>query len=143
MVQISAFCSQAISRQFSIEVGYTVVAILLDLPADMVTVLVCLHLRRLTYTGAAWLRSENSVASVIRHLLLHNCMGSKEKPGGLPSMVSSSTPIKVLLGQGDVIMVWQKDDSEWSGGTAHPPELGEQTEADRPAVKESFVLVLG
>ena len=44
-------------------------AILLGLPADMVTVLVCLHLRRLTYSGAVWLRSDNSVTSVIHSAL--------------------------------------------------------------------------
>ena len=47
---------------------YTVVAILLGLPADMVTVLVCLHVRRLTFSGAVWLLSDNTVTSVIHHL---------------------------------------------------------------------------
>ena len=41
----------------------------------MVTVLVCLHLRRLTYTGAVWLRSDTSVTSVIHHLGLTQLRG--------------------------------------------------------------------
>ena len=96
---------------------YTVVAILLGLPADMVTVLVCLHLRRLTYTGAVWLRSDNSVTSVIHHLGLTQLCGVR---GDACWIAHNGEPVHtdhMLLGQGDVIMFWQKDDSELSGGT--------------------------
>ena len=54
---------------------YTVVAVLISLPADMVTVLVSLHLRRLTFTGAVWIRSDSSITSVIYHLGLTQLCG--------------------------------------------------------------------
>lgn len=95
---------------------YTVVAILLGLPADMVTVLVCLHLRRLTHTGAVWLRSENNVASVIHHLGIAQLCGVRGDAHNGELLRSD----KVLLGQGDVLMFWQKDDSESMGGTVPP-----------------------
>ena len=49
--------------------------ILLSLPADMVTVLVSLHLRRLTFTGAVWIRSDSSITSFIYHLGLTQLCG--------------------------------------------------------------------
>ena len=96
------------------------VAILLGLPADMVTVLVCLHLRRLTYTGAVWLRSDNSVTSVIHHLGLTQLCGVR---GEACWIAHNGEPVHtdhMLLGQGDVIMFWQKDDRELAGSTVPP-----------------------
>ena len=43
----------------------TVVAVLLSLPVDTVTVLVCLHLRKLTFTGAVWIRSNSTITSFL------------------------------------------------------------------------------
>ena len=95
-------------------------AILLGLPADMVTVLVCLHLRRLTHTGAVWLRSENSVASVIHHLGIAQLCGVRGEASWIAHNGELLHSDKVLLGQGDVMMFWQKDDSELMGGTVPP-----------------------
>ena len=99
---------------------YTVVAILLGLPADMVTVLVCLHLRRLTYTGAVWIRSDSSVTSVIYHLGLTQLCGVR---GEACWIVHNGEPVHtdhMFLGQGDVFMFWQKDDHELAGSTVPP-----------------------
>ena len=96
------------------------VAILLGLPADMATVLVCLHLRRLTYTGAVWIRSDSSVTSVIYHLGLTQLCGVR---GEACWIVHNGEPVhtdQMLLGQGDVIMFWQKDDHELAGSTVSP-----------------------
>ena len=82
---------------------YTVVAILLGLPADMVTVLVCLHLRRMTDTGAVWLRSDNSVTSVIHHLGIAQLCGVRGEASWIAHNGEFLHSDKVLLGQGDVI----------------------------------------
>ena len=99
---------------------HTVVAILLSLPADMVTVLVSLHLRRLTFTGAVWIRSDSSITSVIYHLGLTQLCGVR---GEACWIVHNGEPVhtdQMLLGQGDVVMVWQKDDHELAGSTVTP-----------------------
>ena len=93
---------------------HTVVAILPSLPADMITILVSLHLRRLTFTGAVWIRSDSSITSVIYHLGLTQLCGSVEKHG--EPVQTDQMP----LGQGDVVMVWQKDDHELAGSTVTP-----------------------
>ena len=67
----------------------TVVAVLLSLPVDTVTVLVCLHLRKLTFTGAVMdpielallLLSYITLASI-------NCVVSEGKHAGLYIMVN-------------------------------------------------------
>ena len=100
-------------------------AILLGLRADMVTVLVCLHLRRLTYTGAVWLRSDNSVASVIHHLGIAQLCGVRGKASWIAHNGELLHSDKVLLGQGDVMMFWQNDDYELMGGTVPPIRNGE------------------
>ena len=99
---------------------YTVVAILLGLPADMVTVLVCLNVRRLTFSGAVWLLSNNTVTSVIHHLGIAQLCGVR---GEACWIIHNGEPLqsdKVFLGQGDVVMFWQRDDFELLEGTASP-----------------------
>ena len=84
---------------------YTVVAILLGLPADMVTVLVCLNVRRLTFSGAVW--------------LLTVTVELEERLAGSSTMASPSNLIKCFLGK-VVVMFWQRDDFELLEGTASP-----------------------
>ena len=99
---------------------YTVVAVLLSLPADMVTVLVSLHLRRLTFTGAVWIRSDSSITSFIDHLGLTQLCGVR---GEACWIVHNGEPVlsdQMFLGQGDVVMVWQKYDHELAGSTVTP-----------------------
>ena len=99
---------------------HTVVAILRSLPADMVTILVSLHLRRLTFTGAVWIRSDSSITSVIYHLGLTQLCGVR---GEACWIVHNGEPVQtdqMPLGQGDVVMVWQKDDHELAGSTVTP-----------------------
>ena len=81
----------------------TVVAILRSLPADMVTILVSLHLRRLTFTGAVWIRSDSSITSVIYHLGLTQLCGVRGEACWIVH-----------------VMVWQKDDHELAGSTVTP-----------------------
>ena len=86
----------------------------------MVTVLVSLHLRRLTFTGAVWIRSDSSITSVIYHLGLTQLCGVR---GEACWIVHNGEPVltdQMSLGQGDVIMVWQKDDHELAGSTMTP-----------------------
>ena len=99
---------------------HTVLAILLSLPADMVTVLVSLHLRRLTFTRAVWIRSDSSITSFIYHLGLTQLCGVR---GEACWIVHNGEPVlsdQMFLGQGDVVIVWQKYDHEMAGSTVTP-----------------------
>ena len=98
----------------------TVVAVLLSLPADMVTVLVSLHLRKLTFTGAVWIRSDSTITSFLYHLGLNQLCGVR---GEACWIVHNGEPVlsdQMFLGQGDVIFVWQKYDHEMAGSTVTP-----------------------
>ena len=98
----------------------TVVAVLLSLPVDMVTVLVSLHLRKLTFTGAVWIRSDSTITSFLYHLGLNQLCGVR---GEACWIVHNGEPVlsdQMFLGQGDVVMVWQKYDHEMAGSTAPP-----------------------
>ena len=100
----------------------TVVAVLLSLPVDTVTVLVCLHLRKLTFTGAVWIRSNSTITSFLYHLGLNQLCGVR---GEACWIVHNGEPVlsdQLFLGQGDVVMVWQKYDHEMAGSTA-PPKI--------------------
>ena len=100
----------------------TVVAVLLSLPVDTVTVLVSLHLRKLTFTGAVWIRSDSTITSFLYHLGLNQLCGVR---GEACWIVHNGEPVlsdQLFLGQGDVVMVWQKYDHEMAGSTA-PPKI--------------------
>ena len=97
-------------------------AVLLSLPVDTVTVLICLHLRKLTFTGAVWIRSNSTITSFLYHLGLNQLCGVR---GEACWIVHNGEPVlsdQFFLGQGDVVIVWQKYDHEMSGSTA-PPKI--------------------
>ena len=101
---------------------YTVVAVLLSLPADMVTVLVSLHLRKLKFTGAVWIRSDSSITSFLYHLGLTQLCGVR---GEACWIIHNGEPVlsdQMFLGQDDVVIVWQKydNDHELAGSTVTP-----------------------
>ena len=118
----------------------TVVAVLLSLPVGTVTVLVCLHLRKLTFTGTVWIRSNSTITSFLYHLGLNQLCGVR---GEACWIVHNGEPVlldQLFLGQGDVVIVWQKYDHEMADRQFHLKLREQSVDVDLEAISPTNLI---
>ena len=117
-----AFKAHLVTRPLSNDsmLGVAKIATIIMMSAASIKKMVCPHFRRLTCSGAVWLLSDDSVTSVIHHLGIAQRGGVRGEASWIVHNGEILHSDKVFLGQGDVMMFWQKDEFELMEGTVSP-----------------------